>query len=475
MTSPRPSQAGASPSSTESPSALRVRLAELDEEKDALESRLRFLANERRKIVHGLNAVKYPVLTLPQEITSEIFTHYVHDPHLGRPGRDPQGRGPLALAGVCRSWRDICFTTCTLWASLRIYPDRFRVDDFIHLLECWLQRAGNHPLDLHIFGCAKPESTIPMKIFGAISHYSSRIRTFSFTLDTPYSFPNAKIQGRLPLLTKLDVNIIADELDCPRFMTAFSDAPHLRQVRLAGASIQWISLPWIQLTHLEITDVSVSSCLQILKQTPNLEVLDVFLPQPDTELEPLALRPLALPHLHTLTFSYDPEGGLLACLILPALRTLHLRALKRDGPSRFLALGARSAWSLRLISLKDMRAADCAVCLRSLPSVTEVEIDVPYDQPTQLISLLREDSTFLPAVHALTIRDCGPEISLSLLTDMLESRSTGGHEGMAKLEYFRIFLSPDVSEAYEEEIRARLRPLTDVELGFIDSPRPFRR
>jgi hypothetical protein len=102
-------------------------------------------------------------------------------------------------------------------------------------------------------------------------------------------------------------------------------------------------------------------------------------------------------------------------------------------------------------------------------------MDVPYDQPTQLISLLREDSTFLPAVHALTIRDCGPEISLSLLTDMLESRSTGGHEGMAKLEYFRIFLSPDVSEAYEEEIRARLRPLTDIELGFIDSPRLFRR
>jgi hypothetical protein len=117
------------------------------------------------------------------------------------------------------------------------------------------------------------------------------------------------------------------------------------------------------LTHLEITDRSVSSCLQILKQSPNLEVLDIFLPELDTELEPLALRPLALPHLHTLKFSYDPEGELLACLILPALRTLYLGALKCDGPSRFLALGAQSAWLLQMISLKEMRAADCAVCL----------------------------------------------------------------------------------------------------------------
>jgi hypothetical protein len=141
---------------------------------------------------------------------------------------------------------------------------------------------------------------------------------------------------------KLDVNIIANEfkLDCPHFKTTFSDAPRLRQVRIAGTSIQWKLLPCIQLTHLEITDGSVSSCLQILKQTLNPKVLDIFLPQLDTELEPLALQPLALPHLHTLKFSYDPEGELLTCLILPALWTLHLRALKRDGPSQFLALGA---------------------------------------------------------------------------------------------------------------------------------------
>ncbi|KAJ7352023.1 hypothetical protein DFH08DRAFT_805315 [Mycena albidolilacea] len=86
-----------------------------------------------------------------------------------------------------------------------------------------------------------------------------------------------------------------------------------------------------------------------------------------------------------------------------------------------------------------MTAADCTTCLRSLPSTTEVEMDIPWDQPTQLIALLREDSTFLPALHGLNIWVYGPaaDMSLSLLMDMVEWRSRGGQEGIAKLLYFR--------------------------------------
>jgi hypothetical protein len=54
----------------------------------------------------------------------------------------------------------------------------------------------------------------------------------------------------------------------------------------------------------------------------------------------------------------------------------------------------------------------------------EVEMDIPWDQLTQLIVLLREDSTFLPALHVQNIWVYGPaaDMSLSLLTDMLEWR-----------------------------------------------------
>ncbi|KAF7334304.1 F-box domain-containing protein [Mycena sanguinolenta] len=287
-----------------SPSALRARLTEINEEMDALKARLRLLAIERRKVIGDLDCIVYPVLTLPPEITSEIFSHYVLDPHLGRPRTSTPSRGPFALAGVCQSWRDICFSTPCLWASLRIHPDQAWVaDDFFHL-KCCLQRAENHPLDLHVSAC-EPRSTLPMQIYSILSHYVPQIRAFTFSLDTPFSFPNEEIGGRVPLLTKLTVNITAKN-NTPVMVTAFRDAPRLREVCLSGASLRWISLPWIQLTHLEYSDETVPSCLQVLEETPNLEVLDVSLARSHSDWVVVTARYLTLPRLHTLRFSYDP-------------------------------------------------------------------------------------------------------------------------------------------------------------------------
>ncbi|KAJ7453030.1 hypothetical protein B0H11DRAFT_2072320 [Mycena galericulata] len=459
-------------SSDSSPASLRARLAELDEEMDALESKLRLMASERRLVVDGLNAIVYPVVTLPPEITSSIFSHYVHNPRLGHTRPSAPGRGPLTLAGVCRTWRNVCLSTGSLWASLRIYPHpSWAVDDFVHLLQWWLERVGNHPMDLRIFGCG-PETAIPMKIFSVVSHHSNKLRTLGLTLDKPFSFPNDRFRGRLPLLNKLVVSFIIQG-DRPVMITAFEDAPLLREVRLSGASLQWISLPWIQLTHLEFYDESVSSCLQILNETPNLEVLDVFLSRLDT---PLPVSRLTLFHLRTLKFSYDPEGMLLDHLILPRLQAIQIFSLRDEGIGRFLALGVRSAWSLRSIHMDDMTIRSCIVCLRSVPSVAVVEIHAWNDHlPHELFRLLRDDPTFLPALRALTLRDCESEIFDSCFVEMLESRSSFGDQGRrGKLESLRLLFSPQVFRDLRlsvEELRTRLRPLMDTGLEiFIGSP-----
>ncbi|KAJ7914042.1 hypothetical protein B0H13DRAFT_2463676 [Mycena leptocephala] len=463
----------ASPLPTHSPAALRTRLADLDAEMDALELRLRSLASERRRVVLSLKSIIYPVLTLSSEITSRIFSHYVNEPHVGRT-RTP-GRGPLTLASVCRSWRDLCISVRSLWASLRIYPDSsWVIEEFLRFLQCWIQRAGNHPLDLHVF--RSEPGTTTMDILSFLAPYSVQLHTLGFTLDKPFSFPNAQFQKKLPLLEKLVVNVIT-ESDHPVIMTAFSDAPRLRQVRLSGASRQWISLPWIQLTHLEFSDESVPSCLQILQETSNLEILDVYLP--GWESNSLRPPPLTLPHLHTLRFRYDHDGILLDRLVLPSLKTIQLTSLRDEGVSRLFSLGVRSAWSLRSIHLKSMAAH--ILYLRSLSSLEEVEIqyswewssDALLDELDELIKLLHDDSTFLPALRALTLRECGSDIPVSSLAEMLASRWNGDHDGVAKLESFRLFFSREAvsdSQASVDEIAERLRPLIDAGLdGVIGS------
>ncbi|KAJ6601608.1 hypothetical protein B0H10DRAFT_1762067, partial [Mycena sp. CBHHK59/15] len=54
----------------------------------------------------------YPILTLPNEITSQIFVHCLPTHGRVRPSRQAV---PLLLVHICRQWRDIALSTWELW------------------------------------------------------------------------------------------------------------------------------------------------------------------------------------------------------------------------------------------------------------------------------------------------------------------------------------------------------------------------
>ncbi|KAJ7139258.1 hypothetical protein C8R44DRAFT_764132 [Mycena epipterygia] len=137
--------------------ALRTRLAEIDEEMADLQSRLSRLAVARRPIVQSLQSVFYPVITLPPEVSAEIFLHYVDSAHIGGSGTLPHpprkgGCGPLLLASICRTWRDIALALQPIWSSMQLYTGPATLSTTEKLLEQWLPRAGNHPLTIDISG-----------------------------------------------------------------------------------------------------------------------------------------------------------------------------------------------------------------------------------------------------------------------------------------------------------------------------------
>jgi hypothetical protein len=65
------------PSRCSAYTSARTRLAEIDAEIADLEARLKCLTVERRPIARAPNAIVYLILTLPPEITAEIFILYV--------------------------------------------------------------------------------------------------------------------------------------------------------------------------------------------------------------------------------------------------------------------------------------------------------------------------------------------------------------------------------------------------------------
>ncbi|KAJ7231501.1 hypothetical protein C8J57DRAFT_967491, partial [Mycena rebaudengoi] len=60
----------------------------------------------------------YPVLTLPTDITSEIFTHFL--PTYPLCSLINGLLSPMLLGQICHQWRDIALGTPRLWSAIEI-------------------------------------------------------------------------------------------------------------------------------------------------------------------------------------------------------------------------------------------------------------------------------------------------------------------------------------------------------------------
>ncbi|KAJ7613198.1 hypothetical protein FB45DRAFT_759275 [Roridomyces roridus] len=89
---------------------LRAHLSRIAQELNALQSQMMSLHAERATVASQLGAIVYPILSLPNELVSEIFSLYV---------KDHPKRSPMCLTWVCKLWRDIAISTCSLWTSFR--------------------------------------------------------------------------------------------------------------------------------------------------------------------------------------------------------------------------------------------------------------------------------------------------------------------------------------------------------------------
>ncbi|KAJ7739918.1 hypothetical protein B0H16DRAFT_1424475, partial [Mycena metata] len=109
---------------------LRRRLVELNTEIVEQKRVLAALQSDRAAVEDELNATAtFPILTLPVEITTEIFILCL--PTLEELREDHRVRGdaeylvtlqaPLSLATCCRLWRTIALATPSLWTTFSFF------------------------------------------------------------------------------------------------------------------------------------------------------------------------------------------------------------------------------------------------------------------------------------------------------------------------------------------------------------------
>ncbi|KAJ7649445.1 hypothetical protein DFH06DRAFT_1208260 [Mycena polygramma] len=407
---------------------LRTCLTQLDAEIEDLQTRLIQLSTARDSVLHSLNSIVYPILTLPNEITTEIFLHYVSDHPLYLPRSYTGLTGPLLLASVCQAWRNVALHLPTIWSNITVN----RNCTTAMLLQCCLARAKERPLVLNtdLLG-------LNAEVFAALAAYSMQWEIFECNVILPLLFSDDGVRGRTPILKKLVVSRHGDRSSDVSPLTAFSEAPQLREVDLEEMSTRSISLPWAQLTQLTCRSNNPVEIEEMLHRTTHLEklVLSNLYSSP-----PAPASPIRLDYLHTLGLLYVTRLDVLDRLTLPALKTLAIEG-SNTSLRTMLQFFARSAagHELRSVSMTDVGHSFVDQVLAAVPGVIDVQLCIHrtwlWDEHLiPLLQRLTADAEFLPNLQTLCMEWYTRAVPAQVV-EMLEARWGGGSR---KLKSFKL-------------------------------------
>ncbi|KAJ7280810.1 hypothetical protein C8J57DRAFT_1174431 [Mycena rebaudengoi] len=347
-------------------SDIRKSISDLDARILALEQALVTARLERQDLQTRLNAYKYPILTLPTEITSEIFIHF-----LPRYPERPQVIGlssPHILGQICRTWREIALGTPRLWRAIELNPPTARPTKALAILRTWISRSKNCPLSISLQCSTR---LLDVDFIQAIIPHSERWEHIDFKLP----IESLRLIGAdFPLLRSLTLgpSRYARETGSLDAISLFSNAPLLKQVALSNHFGPFeIQLPWSQLTSVSAQCLSSAECIEILQHSAALQEFRCDNLQGDASGNILPVAPLR--HLHSLKFG----GGsghqrLLEVFTTPTLQHLTILDSQFDAIPHINALILRLNCTLASLCILSTYQAEATyhAAFPSIPTIT---------------------------------------------------------------------------------------------------------
>jgi F-box-like len=215
----------------------RDELAELD----ALLERLTL---KRYDLKRKINRFHSPIVRqLPPDVMSTIFEFCLPDftdDQLLYMKKDLFT--PLSLGAICSYWRDIAWSTPSLWSSLVVRDPSTKHDpDMVTgIAQEWLARSGHLPLSIHILSTFYNQTV--SALVDIINQYSTRWSYLDLDmLDCYYQYLHAT-DNHAPILKSIqfhrsDTGRLNFQLTCPHLERAT-----LSYFPLNGTNIQWDNL-----------------------------------------------------------------------------------------------------------------------------------------------------------------------------------------------------------------------------------------
>ncbi|KAJ7874462.1 hypothetical protein B0H13DRAFT_2057633 [Mycena leptocephala] len=382
----------------------RNRLEELNKLIDALLS-------ERQKIADELGSIVYPVLTLPNEITSFIFTLSL--PERTKPTGD---NAPLLLTQVCRSWRAIAFATPSLWQSITLHGSWGSHIKSGKLLDIWLRNSATLPLFLSFGG---NDAITQSLIDSSLSHH---LRWREIELSSRTDIETADVE--FPILRK--VTLMVSETSTGHIFR-IQNAPMLHEafIRTLTDEDPGVQLPWAQLTKLIFeTFGSPPICLRILRQCSDLLLHLTYRSFAPFTLPIFYHTQLTLNNLNSLEIEFI-GSSIVPHLTLPRLRELTLSGTIASAIEPFRALFSRSCCSLQRLSIivdhDKTKPESLLLFFQLVPTVVTLTLELRNLALHQAIDVLFSTGV-LPVLKALTIDARRVRDEYDSLLDVLRSR-----------------------------------------------------
>ncbi|KAK7052181.1 F-box domain-containing protein [Favolaschia claudopus] len=290
---------------------IESQMSKLEEQLTALKDSIYVLRATKELAKQRLDSYKYPVLTLPNEIVSEIFLHFLPtypktSPLLGR-------LSPTTLTHICHRWREIALTTPALWRAIDLESEG---ETAAFLAQLWLERSGCLPLSIRAADFDFEDSFL--SVYRVFIPHRARWEHLDLELEDPDHLE--VLDGSLPLLHTLSV-FLGKSLVKPLLL---QNSPLLRTVVLDDYGRPSLILPWSQMTCLTLRSLYPAECISILRQTENLVSCNLDLWTED--LPGGQLADVQLLRLETLVFERNSDIWVefLQILITPALRSLEM-------------------------------------------------------------------------------------------------------------------------------------------------------
>ncbi|KAJ7895664.1 hypothetical protein B0H14DRAFT_622270 [Mycena olivaceomarginata] len=314
---------------------LHARPTQVDMPILELKLHLNSLEDNTRSIQGPQDGVVRPILSLPHEITSEIFLHCLppspeFDSTMMNTG--PGSSQASLLLQVCRAWRDVAISTPRLWVCLHlnlpnIYDkagpvgepelEKMIQDRWLRTGTCALSFSvlGHvlHVLDGWEFGATAIHNTL--------LRHAPRLRSISLALPSHFLWRLVDI-GPFPALETLAVANPFDNAGGFNRLEILGATPRLQKLIYSGSAGP-SRFPF------SCRELSVVACGRL---SPD-EFFDLVLGAPSLEDFTGCVEPRAItrntgvtthPRLHSLRLSYPSSLYFLRLLRLPTLQNIHL-------------------------------------------------------------------------------------------------------------------------------------------------------